>query len=389
LALGVGVAAQAAAPVIGSLSKNGIRLAVILCALCAQLPLAASAANIPAILDTDIGDDIDDTWALTLALKSPELDLKLVVGDYGKPLYRGKLIAKLLETARRTNVAVGLGIESGAGQKMRQEKWVEGYDLDRYPGKVHRDGVQAMIDFIMQSPEPVTLICIGPVPNIAEALRREPKIAGRARFVGMHGSVRVGYNGAAKPSAEWNVRADPKSCQAAFTAPWNMTITPLDTCGLVQLRGDKYAAVRHCPDLMVKALIENYRIWDEWSTANGQKSRGVKESSSILFDCVAIYLAMSNDLCVMEQVPLRVDDQGYTREAPDGKVVNAALAWRDLPGFENWLVQRLTGHLPGKAAPPRQSLREPIHDRDLPSSRQARSPAKEVGNESSYVRQPL
>ena len=55
--------------------------------------------RIPVILDTDIGDDIDDTWALVLLLKSPELDLKLVVGDQGKPLYRARLIAKLLQVA--------------------------------------------------------------------------------------------------------------------------------------------------------------------------------------------------------------------------------------------------------------------------------------------------
>jgi hypothetical protein len=204
----------------------------------------------------------------------------------------------------------------------------------------------------------------------------------------MQGSVRVGYSGAAKPSAEWNVRADPKSCRAAFAAPWNMTITPLDTCGLVQLRGGKYAAVRDCPDPMIKTLIENYRIWDEWSSANGQKARGVKESSSILFDCVAVYLAMANDLCVMEQVPLRVDDQGYTREAPDGKIVNAALAWRDLPGFENWLVQRLTGHLPGKAAPVRQSLRDQTGIRDSSSTHQTRGSTQHGVGESGYAHPP-
>ena len=44
----------------------------------------ARAGNIPVIFDTDIGDDIDDTWALGLLLKSPELDLKLVVGDRGQ-----------------------------------------------------------------------------------------------------------------------------------------------------------------------------------------------------------------------------------------------------------------------------------------------------------------
>ena len=68
----------------------------------------------------------------------------------------------------------------------------------------------------MNSPEPVTLICIGPMPNIAEALKREPRIAEKARFVGMHGSVRVGYGGKKTPDAEWNVKADPKACQAGL-----------------------------------------------------------------------------------------------------------------------------------------------------------------------------
>ncbi len=49
----------------------------------------------------------------------------------------------------------------------------------------------ALIDTIMASPEPVTLLAIDPLPNIGEALRREPRIAERARFVGMHGSLRV------------------------------------------------------------------------------------------------------------------------------------------------------------------------------------------------------
>ncbi|MGI6299757.1 MAG: hypothetical protein ACOX52_01655 [Verrucomicrobiota bacterium] len=71
---------------------------------------APAAEPIPVIYDSDIGDDIDDTWALGLLLKSPELDLKLVVGDYGKATYRAKIFAKMLETAGRTDVPVGLGL---------------------------------------------------------------------------------------------------------------------------------------------------------------------------------------------------------------------------------------------------------------------------------------
>jgi inosine-uridine nucleoside N-ribohydrolase len=190
----------------------------------------AVAKPIPVIPDTDIGDDIDDTWALGLLLKSPEVDVKLVLGDFGNPQYRAKLLAKFLQVAKRTDIPVGLGIECKSGGKDSQAEWVKDYDLKSYPGKVHKDGIQAMIDTIMQSPEPVTLICIGPVPNIAAALEREPRIAQKAKFVGMHGSVRVGYGGSKKISAEWNVKADAKSCQRAFLPPSGKTSTASATC---------------------------------------------------------------------------------------------------------------------------------------------------------------
>jgi hypothetical protein len=69
------------------------------CGLIGLLPAGGHAAAPPpkpVILDTDIGDDIDDTWALGLLLQSPEFDVRLVVGDQGKNLYRAKLIAKFL-----------------------------------------------------------------------------------------------------------------------------------------------------------------------------------------------------------------------------------------------------------------------------------------------------
>lgn len=197
---------------------------------------------IPVILDTDIGSDIDDTWALIMMLNSPELAVKLVVGDFGLPEYRAKLLASLLESAGRSDIPVGLGLVTG-GSERRQAAWVDDYDLATYPGTLHADGVKAMVDLIMASPELITLVAIGPLPNVAEALKREPRIAQKARFVGMHGSVRVGYNGKRKPDSEWNVRADVASCRAVLSAPWVVLITPLDTCGRVTISGDLYQKV--------------------------------------------------------------------------------------------------------------------------------------------------
>lgn len=293
--------------------------------------MSNSGQKIPVILDTDIGGDIDDTWALAMMLKSPELDIKLIVTDTGNTTYRAKIVAKMLEIAKRTDIPIGIGIHL-SNDTGGQEPWVKDYNLSSYPGKIYEDGVGALIETIMNSSETITLICIGPVPNISSALEREPRIAQKARFVGMHGSIRKGYDGSDNVSAEYNVVAYPKDCQKVFTAPWDMTITPLDTCGLVRLRGEKYKKVCESNDPIVKAVIENYKIW----------AKGTPDESSVLFDTVAIYLAFSEELLVMEELGIRVTDDGYTVIDDNAKKVNCATYWKDLSAYEDFLVSRLT-----------------------------------------------
>jgi inosine-uridine nucleoside N-ribohydrolase len=290
--------------------------------------------KIPVILDTDIGSDIDDTWALTMMLKSPELDVKLVMTDTGNTTYRAKIVARMLEIGKRTDVPVGIGIRF-SDNTGPQEPWVAEYELSSYPGMIYENGVDALIQTIMDSPEPITLICIGPVPNIGAAIEREPRIAQKARFVGMHGSIRRGYGGSEKVSAECNVVNHTQDCQKVFTADWDMTITPLDTCGIVRLDGEKYRSVYECEDPLTQALIENYRVWAKYSPESEHRS-------STLFDTVAIYLAFSEEFLVMEKLGIRVTDDGYTVIDENAKVINCAMNWRDLPAFEGLLVERLT-----------------------------------------------
>jgi inosine-uridine nucleoside N-ribohydrolase len=247
---------------------------------------------------------------------------------------------KLLEIAGRTDVPVGVGSLFEGRRATPQGPWVEGYDLSGYPGTVFEDGVGAIIHTIMNAPEPITLVCIGPVPNIGEALEREPRIAGKARFVGMHGSVYKGYGGSEKISAECNVVFHTAACQRVFTAPWDITITPLDTCGLITLEGEKYQAVRRCQDPLIQAVINNYRIWLGHQVTQGD----VK--STVLYDTVAVYLAFCEDFLKMEDLGIRVTDDGYTVRDKNAKCVHVAVGWRDLGAFEDFLVERLTGNKP-------------------------------------------
>ncbi len=300
-----------------------------------KYPPMNSTKPVPVILDTDIGSDIDDTWALAMLLRSPEMDLKLVTAATCEPAVRARIICRLLDVAGRSDVGVGVGLDV-VKQDIRHRSWVDGYDLSRYRGRVHADGVAALVRTIMESPRPVTLICIGPLPNVAAALEREPAIARKAHFVGMHGSVYRGYGGSAEVSKEWNVVADPRSCQRVFAADWlSMAITPLDTCGLVRLTGDKYRTVAASRDPLTAAVIENYNLW------RGAMPPMEGDASSVLFDTVAVYLGFARDLLEMRRLGVRITDDGYTVSDGSARPVDVAVGWKDLGGFEDLLVRRL------------------------------------------------
>ena len=302
----------------------------------AALP-APVAAKTPVVLDTDIGDDIDDTWALAMLLRSPELDVKLITTTCGKAEYRAKIIAKMLTVAQRTDIPIGLG-EGGRGGTGGQQAWVQSYKLTDYPGKIHQDGAAALIDLIERSPQPVTVIAIGPVDTVAAALDRRPEIAHKASLVGMHGSVRVGYDGGSKPSAEYNVKANVKAAQKVLSAPWRqITITPLDTCGAIKLSGKRFQTLKDSPDPLVKAMLENYRVWSRKASLEEIRA------SSTLFDTVAIYLAYpgARPLAKFETLSIAVTPDGFTRIDPTGTKMCVATAWTDLDGFRDLLVKTL------------------------------------------------
>jgi inosine-uridine nucleoside N-ribohydrolase len=302
-------------------------------------PAKKAGVRIPVILDTDIGDDIDDTWALAMLLKSPQFDLKLVTTTCGRAEYRAKLIARLLTVAGRTDVAVGLGEGTRQGEG-KQAPWVADYQLSTYPGKVHKDGVGAVIDVIEKSSQPVTIIAIGPLDTLAALVQRRPDLVSKVSFAGMHGSVRVGYGGSKKTSAEWNVKANSAAAKAVLSAPWrHIAITPLDTCGLVKLSGERFAAMKASHDPLAQAVLENYRIW-----ARKDKLDQLTVST-VLFDCVAVYLARpdAQTLLELETLSIAVTPDGFTKIDPAGKSMSVASQWKDLDAFDDLLVKILLG----------------------------------------------
>jgi inosine-uridine nucleoside N-ribohydrolase len=189
----------------------------------------------------------------------------------------------------------------------------------------------------MASADVVTVLSIGPATNIAAALTAEPTIAERARFVGMHGSIRVGYGVRGEPDAEYNVRVNVPAFRKVIGARWPVTIAPLDTCGSVVLSGKRYAAVRSAGTPLLEALLRNQR---EWLDAVGQRDL-FEQRTTTLFDTVAVYLAYSEEFLEIEDLAIVVEDDGTMRVDPAGSHLQAATRWLDGEAFADHLVERL------------------------------------------------
>jgi len=290
----------------------------------------------PVVIDTDIGTDIDDTWALAMALGCPELDVKLITTCTGDTAVRAKIVCKMLEAVGAAHIPVAVGLPFEAGREM-QAAWVEDYTLEQYPGEVSYDAA-ASIHQLLETEEELTLIAIGPLPNVADLVKRYPEDLARIRFIGMHGAVRKGYFGSETVSAEYNVKEHLDCAQVVFSSDLDMTITPLDTCGLVRLKDEHYQEVAQIQNKSMSVVLDNYRIW---LTAIGKNPDIADEKSSVLFDTVAIYLAYADELLEIENLSIAVDEEGKTVISEAGKLMRVATEWRDMPAFQTHLLERL------------------------------------------------
>lgn len=304
--------------------------------------------RIPIIVDTDIGGDIDDAWALAFLLQSPEFDIKLITTAVGDTYARAKIVAKILDAAGRSDIPIAIGLPE-VDMPCYYGSWADDYDLSSYAGPVYDDSTKAIVDVISDSDQEVTVLALAPLTNLATALEFRPDITHKSKLVGMLGSVYLGYDAAPIPCAECNIVNNITAAKKVFSSAWDMLITPLDTCGLIKLKDEKYKKVARTDSTLVAALLGNYATWlarPGFAPNTLGKPADILTHSSTLFDTVAVYLAMSTDLLEIERLPIAITDDGYTVVGThDDKLVNCATRWKDLFAFEDLLVERLSGSL--------------------------------------------
>ena len=212
------------------------------------------------ILDTDPG--IDDALALFLALASPEVQLEAITtvsGNVDVTLTTYNALT-LLELAGRTDIPVARGSDRPLIRRPFNAAFVHG---DNGLGglqlpepriqPVAEHAVDVIIEKILAAPGEITLVTIGPLTNIALALRREPRIAQQVReVVIMGGALRVPGNDT--PAAEFNIYVDPHAAHIVLHAGWPIRLVSLDVTTQTQMQREQVQMLTRSESRVISAI---------------------------------------------------------------------------------------------------------------------------------------
>ncbi|MDM3468453.1 ribonucleoside hydrolase RihC [Citrobacter sp. Cb041] len=300
--------------------------------------------RLPIILDTDPG--IDDAAAIAAALFAPELDLQLMTTVAGNVSVE-KTTRNALQLLHFWNADIPLaqGASMPLVRTLRDaasvhgESGMEGYEFVEHDRQVMaKPAFQAIRDALMHAPQPVTLVAIGPLTNIALLLTHYPEcIFNIHRLVIMGGSA---GRGNFTPNAEFNIAIDPEAAAKVFQSGLEIVMCGLDVTNQAMLTPDYLATLPQLNQTgkMLHALFSHYR--------SGSMNTGLR-----MHDLCAIAWLVRPELFTLQPCFVAVETQGeYTSgttvvdiEGRLGHPANALVALGlDVEGFQQWVAEVLT-----------------------------------------------
>ncbi len=259
------------------------------------------------IIDTDIGDDIDDAFALYLAVRSPELDVAGVTTVFKNTRARAQIAGRLLRLAGRDDIPVVPGAsrpivnDKVYGRPIPYEEKPPQYlaEMEGEPIDDTMTAAQFIVRTVKRSESKITLITLGALTNIATALMYEPAIADNIeKIVVMGGAYDVNLS-------EYNYSCDPEAAQIVLNAGIRTIAVGLDVTFRCELSETQVQALRASDDPVAQLIM---RMREHWNS-----------NHIYLHDPLAVAVSYRPEFVSLQQRRIGVEIRGeYTR----GLVVN-------------------------------------------------------------------
>jgi inosine-uridine nucleoside N-ribohydrolase len=317
------------------------RLAIIGC-MVMVVPLTAAPERIPVVIDTDIGSDIDDAFALALAVASPELEVVGIttvgaaapwdpfVGQRkDRDDHRAWLVCRFLTQVGIKSMPVAAGADP---QPQIPLDWQVQYR--RHPAAIYnrtlkpvKESAVELMTRLANEREGLTIIALGPLTNVARFIKEQPDAAKRLReIVVMGGSIAVGYDGKAKHEPEWNIKSDIAAAKAVLSSGLPITLVPLDSTATVKLDKSQRDRLFSAHTPLTYQVQNLYELWGK--------------ETPILFDPVAVRCAFGHKMLTIKKKAIVVDDRGMTVAVDKEPNMRVAIGI-DADEFVTWYVDRV------------------------------------------------
>ena len=249
---------------------------------------------IPIIFDTDIGDDIDDALALGLALQSPELDIRLITTVVDDVESRTRLVWKQLGLYGRQDIPIATGAAQPLLDPIVNRRMPQ-FDVltaaDQPPTAAKRNAVDQIIQTLLNAKEKITLVPIGPLTNIALALRTEPRIKDHIEKIVLMG-------GAYYPARrEYNIYRDRIAAEIVFSSGLPIVGVGLDVTEPCKLEGADLERLRTSNNPASQFLYKLIQLWQV----------GKPHHYPVLYDPLAIAATIRPSLITTETGKVQVE----------------------------------------------------------------------------------
>lgn len=269
---------------------------------------AADAKRI--ILDTDIGTDVDDAMALSLAAACPEFDIVGVTTVHADAPLRARIARKILKLAGRDDIPVIAGVSIPLKMPLPENfTWMprlrghEGVGIlneeELVPTKdLNANADDAAIFIIKKAKEykgELSLITVGALSNVGRALQIEPQLADWIKEITLMGGTVYAEKFPFPPMLETNLNADPGAAEIVFASGIPITIVPMEITTQVFLTAENRAAMREwglpIADMLVTLMEQMLKGMTSLSKEAGL-SEDFYQGRTFMHDPLAIYTSM-------------------------------------------------------------------------------------------------
>jgi purine nucleosidase len=317
--------------------------------------------RIPLVIDTDTA--ADDCFALLVGLLDPRADLRavtMVAGNVGFDQQVHNALLTLGLAGRLGQVPVHLG----ARQPLVRD-WVSATDVHgdgvgglRRPHTGHttdhEDAVDALVRLAREHRGELTIVAIGPLTNIALAVRLDPEFASNiARIVVMGGSING--RGNITPAAEYNIYVDPEAADTVFRAGFpDLVVVPWDPTTLRDAAFDPAAIERIAAldTVLARFFVRANQVTFDFDVAAGLAGSTHPDSLSVLVALDTAIVTRSAGYSVEIETVGDVTRGATVFDWRPGAVRNATgIEAVDGPAFREYMVDLLSRDPVGQVAP--------------------------------------